>query len=151
LRLLDEGASEASILVRYPEQSAELKVFFESIATLQESRDVRPPEELLRATLKKIQSPIPSPWYRAPVFFGRMGATVFVLALFVVGGTAFFGYRTQISTTNPQQMAVADKSDSTDAALASDAAAIDAQLGDLDTDAAQTDRALAGRQDGDAL
>ncbi|MFZ1075577.1 MAG: hypothetical protein WAN50_04360 [Minisyncoccia bacterium] len=152
LRLLDEGASKASILERYPEQSAALNDFFKSVATLQAARDVRPPEELLRATLKKISTPIPSPWYRSPVFFGRTGAAVFVAALFVVGGTAFFGFETQTSTSNPQQQtAVVDKSDASDAALASDAAAIDAQLSDLDSDTAQADHALGDRQGGEAL
>jgi hypothetical protein len=110
---------------------------------LQDARDVRPSPELLRVTLAKINTPLPSLRYQK-AYFNKTALVLFAAAfILIAGGTGLVALNAIAPGSNNQPVvSMGNPGDTSDAALASDAAAIDSQLSGLSDDSAHTDQAL---------
>ena len=144
LRLLEEEESTSAILKLYPTHTADLQTLFDSIEHLKVAQSAKPSVELLRSTLEKISTPIPSSLGRVSFPLWKISVSIFALAVLVIGGTTIIGHRFNSPSNGSgfQTISMNNSSDTSDAALNQDVAAIDSQLGGLSSDETQADQAL---------
>ncbi len=125
---------------KYGTHDAQLQEEFDSLASMASKQASEPSRELLRATLGKIDSPVPSFIIFSPA--RKVGiAALAVIMLLIGGGTLLHGGLSASMGGGSGALSM-NNSDVSDAALASDAAAIDGQLSALDDDTAQADEGL---------
>ena len=101
-----------------------------------------PSHELVQSTLEKISKPVSSPFTWTVFFSYRKGLVAAALALVLIaGGVGVAGYVGVGLSSNSNTLSM-NAGDISDAALSSDAAAIDDQLSGLQLDNAATDQVL---------
>ncbi len=142
LRMLEAGMTVSTIIESHPIHAAELQQFFDSIASLESAQTVKPSPELLRSTLAKISEPLPSSFAWISSSYSKIGVSLAVLALVLLGGTSIVGgnfLSMHRAVANPHAVLADGTSDS---ALNQDAQKIDDQIGALDSDETQANQAV---------